>query len=81
MEDGTEHVGDVEPGDAVKGGSIEEAGSVGEGGDDLSGCCTDWVWDLYDRQGAGHVGGDGRHMVWFGVCEGCRWGPGHVGRA
>ena len=40
----------------MKGGGVEEAGSVGEGGDDLSGCCTDWVWDLYDRQGAGCMG-------------------------
>ena len=39
----------------MKGGGVEEVGSVSEG-DDLSGCCTDWVWDLYDRQGAGRMG-------------------------
>ena len=41
----------------MKGGGVEEVGSVGEGGDDLLGCCMDWVWDLYDRQGAGCMGG------------------------
>ena len=40
----------------MKGGGVEEVCSVGEGGGDLSGCCTDWVWDLYDRQGAGCMG-------------------------
>ena len=90
MEDGTERVGDVEP-DAVKGGGVEEAGSVGEGGGDSSGCCTDWVWDLYGRQGGGRVGGapvgtgTRRGSVWERDAGGARgvsvrgvtrrWGP------
>ena len=40
----------------MKGGGVKEAGSISEGGDDLSGCYTDWVWDLYDRQGTGCIG-------------------------
>lgn len=79
-EDGTERVGDVEPGDAVKGGGAGEAGSVGEGGDDSSWCCMDWVWDLYDiaeaARGAGGVaanvtGEDGRYEAGRGrICVG-----------